>query len=86
MPSYNFTVLGLNVSFKADADRERIEEAKDLVEQKYKDLDFDGRRLSKEKLLTYLALGLADDVLQSTQKLDAYDDKLKRLLAKIDKG
>ncbi|THB62704.1 MAG: cell division protein ZapA [Desulfovibrio sp.] len=84
MPSYNLQVLGLNVSFKAEADHQRIEEAKDLIEQRFHQLDFRGRQISKEKLLTFLALGLADDLLQSHRDRDDMDQAVTRLLAKID--
>jgi cell division protein ZapA len=84
MPNYSMNVLGLAGSFKAEADQERIERARKLLEERYRQLDFSGRRISKEKLLTFLALGLADDLLQSNQRRDELEEKLARLLAKID--
>jgi len=84
MPSYNLSVLGLNVSFKAEADHKRVEEAKTLLEERYGDLDFSGRQISKERLLIFLALGLADDLLQSNQKREKLDQRISALLDKID--
>jgi cell division protein ZapA len=84
MPSYNLSVLGLEVSFKAEADPQRVQDAKNLVEERYKQLEFPGRQISKEKLLTFLALGLADDLLQSDQDLTKVEARLERLLTKID--
>ena len=84
MPSYQLQVLGLNVSFKAEADHSRIEEARNLIEERFHNLDFHGRQISKEKLLTFLALGLADDLLQSHQEQGSTEERITRLLAKID--
>ncbi|MDY7000254.1 MAG: cell division protein ZapA [Thermodesulfobacteriota bacterium] len=86
MPSYTLSVLDLEVSFKAKADHGRVQEAKDLLEERYRELNQHGRRLSKEKLLTFLALGLADDLLQNNRKLDELEGKLAGLLVKIDKA
>lgn len=86
MPSYTLTVLDLEVSFKAQADHERVQAAKELLEDRYKELTQHGRRLSKEKLLTFLALGLADDLLQNKEDLDALEERLASLDAKIDQA
>ncbi|MBG0777597.1 MAG: cell division protein ZapA [Desulfovibrionaceae bacterium] len=84
MPSYNLSVLDLNVSFKAEADPQRIQDAKTLVEERYEQLHFQGKQISKEKMLTFLALGLADDLLMSNHSVDAVQDRVERLVAKID--
>jgi len=86
MPSYTLTVLDLEVSFKTQADHERVQAAKELLEDRYKELTQHGRRLSKEKLLTFLALGLADDLLQNREDLDAFKERLASLDAKIDQA
>ncbi len=86
MPSYNMTVMGLQVSFKAEADQKRVEDAKRLVEERYKRLSPEGKQISKEKLLLFVAMGLADDLLQSNQRLRGQEESLARLLAKIDEA
>jgi cell division protein ZapA len=86
MPSYNMTVLGVPVSFKAEADQKRVEDAKRLVEERYKRLSPEGKQISKEKLLLFVAMGLADDLLQSNQRLRGQEESLARLLAKIDEA
>ena len=40
--------------------------------------------MSKERLLTYLALSLADDYLQDQGKLSQLEGNLQQLLSKID--
>jgi len=86
MPSYTLSVLDLEVSFKAQADHERVQAAKELLEDRYKELTQHGRRLSKEKLLTFLALGLADDLLQNTKRLAELESRLVGIAEKIEKA
>ncbi len=83
MPSYNLSLVGLDLSFKTDAEADRVEKALALVEERYNGLVPSGRNLSKEKLLSFVALGLADDLLESKQELDDLREKLDRLLIKI---
>lgn len=84
MRSFNLTVLGLEVSFKAEADPKRVESAKALVEERFDRLKFHGRQLSKEKLLTFLVLGLADDLLQANRRNDETRERIAAMLAKIE--
>jgi len=83
MPSYNKLILGLEISFKTDAEPDRVEYAKALVEERYRLLNPGGKNLSKEKLLTFVALGLADDLLLANQRLDEMEAKLDKLLSRI---
>ncbi|GFM37075.1 cell division protein ZapA [Desulfovibrio psychrotolerans] len=86
MRRYNLNVLDLEVSFKAEADPLRVENAKKLVEERFEKLNFPGRQISKEKLLTFLVLGLADDLLQSDHKLKQLNKRVQRIMDKIDSG
>jgi len=86
MPSYTLSVLELEVSFKAQADHERVQAAKELLEERYRELTQHGRRLSKEKLLTFLALGLADDLLQNSKRLAELEKRLGGLAERIEKA
>jgi cell division protein ZapA len=84
MPGYNLTVLGLDLSFAADVPPERIHQAVEFVHQRYKDLQGRASSMSKERLLTYLALSLADDYLHDQGKLQQLENNLQKLLSKID--
>lgn len=84
MPSYTLSILGLELSFKTDAEAERVNSAKELVEQRYNMLQAGGKTLGKEKLLAFVALGLADDVIVSNQRLEALQKRAGQLLHKID--
>ncbi len=86
MRRYNLNVLDLEVSFKAEADPMRVESAKKLVEERFEKLNFPGRQISKEKLLTFLVIGLADDLLQSDRRLEMLQRRMERLVEKIDGG
>ena len=84
MPSYTLSILGLELSFKTDAEPERVASARELVEQRYNMLQAGGKTFGKEKLLAFVALGLADDVIVSNQRLDALQSRVGQLLHKID--
>ena len=84
---FNLTVLGTAVTFRHSADMERVREAIALVEERFADqkLRSHGGQ-SKDILLTFLALGLADDLLQSKIKLDDVQNRITSLLSKIDES
>ena len=84
MAGYRLSLLGLDASFRTDASPERVDNARMLLEERFQSLVERGRNLSKEKLLIFLALSLADDFLQCNDRLQKLDDKLEQLLHKID--
>ena len=86
MRSHTLEVLGLEVSFKAEADPRRIERARTLLEERYAKLSQHGAQLSKEKLLTFLALSLADDVLLLQDEKGESGKRMKELLASMEKA
>ncbi len=81
----NLTVLGLSIAFKPGADMDRVQEAIKLVEERFTDqkLRFHGGQ-TKDILLTFMALGLADDLLQSQKELAAVQDRVTAMLSKIE--
>jgi cell division protein ZapA len=80
MPRYTITVNGLELSFKTDADEKRIQAAQILLEERFSELSRDGRYISREKLLTLLALGIADDFLELNQRLAGLEARMQELL------
>ncbi|MCA1743256.1 MAG: cell division protein ZapA [Desulfonatronovibrio sp.] len=84
MPEYSKKILGLDLIFKTDAGPERVNQASKLLEERFAKLEERGSALSKEKILIFLLLSLADDYLQSEQKLDDFQRKANKLLEKID--
>jgi len=85
MHSHTLAVLGLELSFKAEADPRRIERARALLDERYERLAQHGGMLSKEKLLVFLALSLADDVLLMQDERSEADRRLRGLLGNIEK-
>lgn len=83
----NLTVLGLGIAFRPGADMERVLSAVRLVEERFADqkLRSHGGQ-SKDILLTFLALGLADDLLQSQKKLDDVNNRVTAMLSKIEES
>jgi len=84
MQTYSLDVLGLDISFKADADPDRLEQAKLMLEDRFAVLKQHGRNIAKERLLTFLALALADDLIESQDELAKTSRKIQRILEQID--
>ena len=82
MPRYTLNLFGLEISFKTDAENDRIEAAQAYLEEKYKELTTTAGDLSKEKALTFLLLSLADDYLVGRQKLERLEEKIGEILEK----
>lgn len=83
----NLTVLGLSIAFKPGADMRRVQEAVRLVEERFADqkLRFHGGQ-TKDILLTFIALGLADDLLQSQKEQTDVQNRVEVLLSKIEES
>ena len=83
----NLTVLGLSIAFKPGADMRRVQEAVRLVEERFADqkLRFHGGQ-TKDILLTFMALGLADDLLQSQNEQADVQNRVSTLLSKIEES
>ena len=84
MPEHIITVLGFDLVFRAEASPEQVEEAKALVEGRFEKLQQSGRLFSREKLLTFLALGLADDLIQAEKQAGAMQQRMQGILAEIE--
>ncbi len=84
MPEYKVNLLGLDLTFTTDASQERVDQAGTFLEERYAELEQRGSKLSKERLLVFLALSLADDYLNSDKKLAELQKKVSGLLRKID--
>ena len=85
------SVLGLEVAFRSTADMARVREAVALVEKRFADQKIRSRGgQNRETLLTFLALGLADDLLQAETRLGDVERRIEALtdalLVKIQKS
>lgn len=84
MPEYNLHVLGLNLSFATEVPSERLYRAVDFLDERFAQLEGRGQHLSKERLLIYLALSLANDYLQDKDNLAQIEEHLRQLVLRID--
>ncbi len=82
MPRYTLNLFGLEISFKTDAENDRIEAAQEYLEKKYGELTAAAKDLSKEKTLTFLLLSLADDYLVTKSQLAQLEEKIGEILDK----
>ena len=84
MQGITLNVLGHDISFKADADPQRINQVHSLLEERYETIRQHGAHISKEKLLTFLALALADDYILLQEQQEEAKQRLDNLLVKIE--
>ena len=83
MSTYEVNLFGIHVSFKANAELERVEAARAMVMERFDRFVFHGRQSNREKTLTYVSLGLADDLLQLERQNAEMRERLEALLVKI---
>ena len=84
---HRLTILGREIAFRPGADMERIQATIDLLEERYADLKLRSHGAqSKDILLTFLALGLADDVLQAQKKQEDVQNRIQNLLTQIEQS
>ncbi|SMP49895.1 cell division protein ZapA [Desulfonatronum zhilinae] len=84
MPSHTISVLGFELAFKADADQAQVVAARKEIEERFAVLKTQGKHMSREKLLAFLALGLADDYLLTCKKMGQLETKLEKLLHRME--
>lgn len=84
MHSHTISVLGLELSFKTDADSAQVTAAKKMVEDRFAVLQNQGKHMSREKLLAFLALGIADDYLLTCSRLEQLETKLENLFHRME--
>ena len=82
--SYTLQVLDIDIAFKADANTEDLDNAKELLEARAEQLKQQGKNISKEKMLLFLALGLAYDLLQANAQLNSIQKRLENMLMKVE--
>ena len=84
MPGITLNVLGHDISFKADTDPQRINRVHALLEERFGAIKQHGAHISKEKLLTFLALALADDLVLLSEQQEDVQKRLDSLLMTIE--
>ena len=80
----NLAVLGVPIAVKPGADTSRFREAIALVQKRYEDQVARSRGgQGKDVLLTFMALELADELLQLKRQQETYLDRVQNLLNAI---
>ena len=85
MYSHSIQVLGLPLTFKSEAEPERMARVCALIEDRFARLFNSEGSVSKEKLLVFLSLSLADDILNLQDERLRTDTKLQEFLGNIEK-
>lgn len=81
------TVLELEIAFRPGTDMERVKTAARMIEDLYAEQKLKSRgSQSKDVVLTFLALGLADELLQMKTQQGLERERLQALIAKIEKS
>ncbi len=81
-------VLGVDIRFKSEANLERARQAAQLVEDRYTEQKqrSAGGQYKENAVMAFLALGLADELLQAKNKIEALESGMASLLEKIEKS
>ncbi|MDO5536922.1 MAG: cell division protein ZapA [Desulfovibrionaceae bacterium] len=83
----NLTVLGVPLALKAGANTRRFQQAIQLVEERFADqIRRNNGRQNKELLLTFMALELADELLQLQKQHQDTGNRLEQLLSYIEQS
>lgn len=80
-------VLGLDITFRPGADMDRAERLARYVEERFEaqKQKYPGAQ-GKDILLTFLVLGLAEDLLQMKIEQEQAQNRMEKLLVKIEKS
>ena len=76
----------VNVSFRTEAGKERVQNAHNYAQNLYEELKVHGGNLTRDRLLAILLLGITDDLLQLKSNSVSSNDTLLHLLKKIDEA
>ena len=76
----------VNVSFRTEAGKERVQNAHEYAQSLYEELKVHGGSLTRDRLLAILILGITDELLQQKQNSESHDETLLNLLKKIDEA
>ncbi len=83
----NLTVLGIPITLKDGASAWRFREAIRLVEDRFADqVHRNNGRQNKERMLTFMALELADELIQLQKQQEETDERLQRLLTYMEQS
>ena len=83
MHSYHLDLCDLQVSFRTEASPERVEKARQYVQERYGRVKAQGGQFGRDRLLVMLLISMADDLLELRERNSRADSRLDELLQSL---
>ena len=80
MHSYHLDLCDLQVAFRTEAAPERVEKARQYVEERYGRVKAQGGQFGRDRLLVMLLISMADDLLELQEQKSRMNSRLDELL------
>ena len=84
MQSYHLTLCDLQVAFRTEASAQRVEKARQYVEERYSRVKAQGGQFARDKLMLMLLISMADDLLELQEKTAMIDSRMDELLQHLE--
>ena len=83
MHSYHLDLCDLQVAFRTEAAPDRVEKARQYVEERYGKVKAQGGQFGRDRLLVMLLIGMADDLLELQEQKSRMNTRLDELLQNL---
>ena len=83
MRSYHLDLCDLQVAFRTEAAPDRVEKARQYVEERYGKVKAQGGQFGRDRLLVMLLIGMADDLLELQEQKSRMNTRLDELLQNL---
>ena len=83
MHSYHLDLCDLQVAFRTEAAPDRVEKARQYVEERYGNVKAQGGQFGRDRLLVMLLIGMADDLLELQEQKSRMNSRLDELLQNL---
>ncbi|HJD97086.1 cell division protein ZapA [Mailhella massiliensis] len=83
MHSYHLDLCETHVAFRTEAGPERVERAREYVEERYGRVKAQGGQYGRDRLMAMLLVSMADDLLELRERSDRTDSRLDELLQSL---
>lgn len=84
MRSYQVDLCETHVAFRTEADPNRVEKARQYVEERYARVKAHGGQCGRDRLMAMLLLSTADDLLELQERTSLADSRLNELLQSLE--
>ena len=86
MHSYHLDLCDLQVAFRTEAAPDRVEKARQYVEERYGKVKAQGGQFGRDRLLVMLLISMADDLLELQERNSRADSRLDELLQSLEEN